>query len=159
MAIADNRSGWGTPLRSHCPKLVGIRFRDEILRQFFRRANGSTKWPALEPERSEQESQHVLTLFSTTPLFCRDSESKGWYVCWFSVSSGLEGNQFRRFGRSHSEEKVAFGHTNVPAGCSDETPRTLSPTSPTEHQRKQLPSGAPNRRGNVETATRDLSPW
>jgi len=36
------------------------------------------------------------------------------------VSTCLKGNQIRRFGGSHSDEKVAFGHTNVPAGRTDE---------------------------------------
>jgi hypothetical protein len=34
----------------------------------------------------------------------------------FIVSIGLKGDQFHRFGGSHSDEKVALGHTNVPAG-------------------------------------------
>ena len=37
-------------------------------------------------------------------------------LCWYRP----EGNQFCRFGGSHSYEKVAFGHTNVPAVRIDE---------------------------------------
>ena len=45
----------------------------------------------------------------------------------FGVSTGLKGNQFRRFGGSHSDEKVAFGHTNVPAGRTRELPQHSKP--------------------------------
>jgi hypothetical protein len=38
-------------------------------------------------------------------------------VAWLGiVSIGLKGDQFHRFGGSHSDEKVGLGHTNVPAG-------------------------------------------
>ena len=43
------------------------------------------------------------------------------------VSTGLRGNQFCRLGGSHSYEKVAFGHANVPAG------RTGEPQTPYWH--------------------------
>ena len=44
-----------------------------------------------------------------------------------NVSTGLKRNQFRRFGGSHSDEKVAFGHTNMPAGCTGEPPPHSKP--------------------------------
>ena len=34
----------------------------------------------------------------------------------FNVGTGTNGNQFRRFGGSHSDDKFGFGHTNMPAG-------------------------------------------
>ena len=75
------------------------------------------------------------------------------------VSTGLKGNQFRRFGGSHSVEKVAFGHTDSPAVRVQVNRPTLPARQVSSgHQRKQLPSGALNRRGNVETRrTRWLS--
>jgi len=43
--------------------------------------------------------------------------------CWKrtrSVSTGLKGSQFHRFGGSHSAKKYAFGHTKAPAGSASE---------------------------------------
>ena len=75
-----------------------------------------------------------------------------------NVSTGQKGNQFRQFRGSHSAEEVAFGHTNVPAGAQVNRSTLQARQDSTDHQGKQLPSGGPIRRGNIETQrTRWLS--
>ena len=54
--------------------------------------------------------------------------------------------------------KLLSGTLTCLRGAQVNLPRTPTRQVPTEHQRKQLPSGAPNRRGNIETRrTRWLS--
>ncbi len=50
-------------------------------------------------------------------------------LCQDMVSTGLKRNQFHRFGGSHSDEKVDFGHTNMVAGFRVNLSHTSVPVS------------------------------
>src|SRR5208337_2454498 len=81
-----------------------------------------------------------------------------------SVSTGLEGAQFRRFEGNHRDENVDFGHTNAPMGPTVEAlsysrPGKSRPNINASNYLPAHPTGKAMLKHGVRSGYRGSIPW